>query len=155
MAESERGNVIKRVHVFAGCFESCEQSLKYTEAQWEPEPEESASDDEYTAWENRNPTWALQSDLGIRLDADFIETIEIGPAIGDWRTNANNAFQYLNSMLNDSKAIERIQERASKANTLVLIFDKAVKDANSKFASTPVLTYCGEYPCELEKQKLP
>jgi hypothetical protein len=67
------------LHVFAGAFASRDDACMYTEVQWEPEPDSSVSDEDYRAWEDRNPSWRMKADLGDPyLDSDFIETID-GP----------------------------------------------------------------------------
>ncbi len=40
---------------------------------WEPEPDDSVSDEEYDAWERRNPRWCFCEDIGLKLDQDFVE----------------------------------------------------------------------------------
>ena len=67
----------KTLHVFSGTFGSREEACSYSEKQWEkPEPDDSWSDEEYAAWEDRNPTWLIFRDLNVvRMDPDFIETI--------------------------------------------------------------------------------
>ena len=136
--------MIKTVHVFAGRFTNRDAACRYTEAQWEPEPDESASDEEYVAWENRNPIWPMKIDLGIVfLDSDFIETI-----FGDGR------YDYLNGTLLDEQAINRIKATAgSDSNVLVLIFDEALGGFESEVKSTPSLTYCGQFDCELGREQ--
>jgi hypothetical protein len=131
------------VHVLAGRFESREEAVAYTEPQWEPEPGDDVSDEQYAEWENRNPTWALCTDLGIAyLDSDFIETID-GPS----------SYSYLEGMLVDGAQIQSIRERApADANILVLIFHPALGGFPARVASTPRLVYCGEWLCSLELQ---
>lgn len=63
------------MHVFSDYFQNRESACSYTEAQWESEPGANASDEEYAAWEERNPVWPLKDELGVYLDSDFIETI--------------------------------------------------------------------------------
>jgi hypothetical protein len=134
--------MVKTVHVFTGRFTNRDAARRYTEAQWEPEPGESASDEEYVAWENRNPVWPMKIDLGVYLDGDFIETID-----GDRR------YDYLKEMLLDGQAINRIKATAgSGSNILVLIFDEALGGFKSEVKSTPSLTYCGQFDCELGRE---
>jgi len=62
------------VHILAGNFADRDSATQYSEEQWAPEPPESASDEEYKAWEDDNPRWAMREDLGIEyLDHDFID----------------------------------------------------------------------------------
>ena len=127
--------------MFAGKFESPDEARLYTEEQWEPEPGDEASDEQYARWESRNPTWAMETDLGVSyLDSDFIETID-GP----------EAFPYLEGMLVDRSGIDTIRERAgADANTLVLIFEQALGGFPARLTPTPRLAYCGEWQCALE-----
>lgn len=125
------------VHVFVGQFPTRAAACGYTEAQWEPEPDESASDEDYEAWEERNPHWALRTDLGVYLDSDFIETID-----GDER------YSYIERMLDDESAISQIRRKAPEgANICVLIFREALGGFAAELKSTDKLTYCGEYAC--------
>ena len=125
-----------KVHAFLGAFESLAHALLYTEAQWEPEPPNDASEDTYRAWEDRNPTWAMRSELGITyLDADFIETVG----------NAERT-TYLSEHLEHSTDLDLIRARTPPhANVLVLIFEEALGGFESKLASTTRLSYCGRY----------
>ncbi|HSU56953.1 MAG TPA: hypothetical protein VLT36_23115, partial [Candidatus Dormibacteraeota bacterium] len=114
------------------------EACKYTEAQWEPEPDRTVNDEDYAAWEDRNPGWRLHKDLGVFLDSDFIENIDGG-----------NRYTHLEGMLAEKSQISLIEDRAgSGANTLVLIFTEALGGFEAKLASTPKLTYCGEYECK-------
>ena len=128
------------VHVFSGQFHTEMAACQYSEAQWEPEPSKSSSDEEYEAWENRNPTWQLKTDLdGIYLDRSFIETI-----YGDDR------YDYLNKMLTEADTIGRIRAISTReSNTLVLIFSEALGGFPAKMKSTPRLDYCGRFSCQL------
>lgn len=125
-----------KVHAFLGTFESLALALAYTEQQWEPEPEAGASDDAYRAWENRNPTWAMRTDLRVEyLDADFIETVD-----------ATEGVVYLAEHLVSSADLESIQARGpADANVLVLIFEEALGGFRGEFSSTTRLSYFGRY----------
>lgn len=132
-------NVNSTVHVFVGTFDSLESARAYTEEQWEPEPVGDVSDEEYAAWEARNPAWAMRGDLDAHLDSDFIETID-----------GQDRFKYLGAMLTQEGARATIEERApSGANVLVLVFREALGGFPSRMASTKALIYCGEFPCSL------
>jgi hypothetical protein len=123
------------VHVFVGSFSSRDAACLYSEAQWEPEPDETVSDEEYEAWEERNPSWALRNDLDVYLDSDFIETIY-----------GTERYSYLATLLVDQKAIEDNKKMAAEnANTLVLISKNALGGFPATMKSTERLTYCGEY----------
>ncbi|MGF1522875.1 MAG: hypothetical protein ACFBSF_11225 [Leptolyngbyaceae cyanobacterium] len=123
-----------KLHVFAASFASREEACLYTEEQWEPEPGDDVSDDEYAAWENRNPTWGLADDLNIDLDPDFIETID-----GD------ECYDYLRGYLVNTTDLDTVRQAAGDANTLVLIFPNALHDRSVMLASTSQMTYCGAF----------
>ncbi len=128
------------VHVFVGAFASRDDACTYTEAQWEPEPDDSVSDEAYRAWVDRNPSWQMRSDLGDPyLDSDFIETID-GP----------DRFDYLAGLLTEPDAIERIREYVSHSdNVVVLVFAEALGGFAGIMKSTPRLKYCGQFACQL------
>jgi hypothetical protein len=129
------------VHVFAGCFADGDAARRYSEEHWESEPDESVSDEVYRAWEDRNPAWRLKEDLGIYLDGDFIETI-----------TDDDRYDYLNTMLTDPLALARIKATVNDAaNTLVLIFSEAFGGFPASLRSTPRLTYCGSFACDLSR----
>jgi hypothetical protein len=125
-----------QLHVFAGSFASREDACLYTEAQWEPEPDDSVSDEEYTAWEDRNPTWCFQDGLGddVYLDSDFIETID-----GD------NRYEYLAGYLVNSGDLDAVRLAAGDANILLLVFPDALGGFDAQLKSTSKLTYCGAF----------
>jgi hypothetical protein len=128
------------VHVFVGRFANRDEACAYTEEQWEPEPDDSVSDEEYEAWEDRNPSWKLCEDLAPPyLTPDFIETITRG-----------DRYDYLARLLVDPAAARRIEAAAGDANTLVLIFSGAFAEFPTVVTSTPVLMYLGEFRCDLE-----
>ena len=126
------------VHVFLGNFNSIEEALNYTEAQWEPEPDDSASDQEYSDWEERNPVWPMKKDLTVYLDSDFIETID-----------NEDRYEYLEKMLVDKKDINKIKNTNLDSKILVLIFKEALGGFSVKLRSTQFLHYCGEFDCLL------
>ncbi len=59
--------------IFSGNFESEELARDYFIPYWEPEPDENATDEEYYAWESRNPIWKLEKQLGKAIDPCFTE----------------------------------------------------------------------------------
>jgi hypothetical protein len=120
------------VHVFAGRFKDEEEASTYTEARWHPERDESVSDEEYAAWEARNPHWRLRSDLDGYLDSDFIETIT-GP----------ERYSYLEKLLVTRGDLARIMAVDPEANTRVLIFQEALGGFEVEMKSTERLSYCG------------
>lgn len=112
------------VHVLAGRFESVEEAKRYMEPQWEREPGDDVSDEQYAEWEARNPTWALCD----------------GPS----------SYAYLEGLLVDGSQIQSIRERApADANILVLIFHHALGGFPARVGSTARLAYCGEWICSL------
>ncbi len=120
-----------KVHIFIGYFNTREEATRYSEPYWEPEPEETVSDEEYTLWENSNPKWKMATDLNCLLDSDFIETI------------TDNKFEYLSHIIKEPKYIETLKyELNSKNSTLILIFDNAISK-NKKLYSTNVVKYFG------------
>ena len=126
-----------QLHVFAGTFSSREEACEYTEEQWEPEPDESVSDEEYEKWENRNPHWAFREDLGVYLEHDFIETID-----------GENRFEYLETYIIHSDDMENIRQKAGDSNILVLLFPEAIDEDDQedlKLKDTPKLIYCGSF----------
>lgn len=124
------------VHVFAGQFASRGDATAYSEPQWAAEPGEDASDEEYAAWEDVNPSWRMRDELGIvYLDADFVETI-----------HDEDPFEYLGALLDDSDAIALVRRQAGESNTLVLIFEAALDGFDVTLRSTAELTWCGTYP---------
>ena len=128
------------VYVFTGAFKNRKEACQYSEPQWEPEPDESVSDEEFEAWEERNPTWQLRADLKCYLDSDFIETID-----------GKNRFKYLGTMLTKKGDIDRIRASSDKRdNVLVLIFAAALGGFAARMRSTPRVKYCGKFACKLE-----
>ena len=127
------------VHVFGGQFETHASACAYTEAQWEDEPGADSTDEEYAAWEERNPTWLMKDELGVYLDSDFIETI-----FGDGR------YEYLGKLLGEPNALKTIRSIApGEYNTLVLIFSQALGGFDAEMKSTSKLQYCGQFACRL------
>jgi hypothetical protein len=127
------------VHVFAGHFDNRESACAYTEAQWESEPGAEATDEEYAAWEERNPVWLMKDELNAYLDSDFIETI-----FGEGR------YEYLGQRLTQPDALANIRKLAGEeSNTLVLIFFEALGGFSAEMKSTSKLQYCGQFACRL------
>lgn len=127
------------VHVFTGHFDNRESACAYTEAQWESEPGAEATDEEYAAWIERNPTWQLKGELDVYLDSDFIETI-----FGEGR------YEYLGRKLTQTDALADIRKLAGEeSNTLVLIFSEALGGFDAEMKSTSQVQYCGQFDCRL------
>ncbi len=126
--------------IFLGSFDSRQAACEYTEPQWEPEPGDEVSDEEYSAWEDRNPHWQMRADFGLTyLNSDFIEAID-----------GEDRYEYLGSLLTDAAATQKVREQAgSEDNVLVLVFSSALGGfpEEAKMKSTPRLRYCGVYEC--------
>jgi hypothetical protein len=107
-------------YTFSGRFRDRNDACAYALDQWEQEPSPMASEEEYDAWEDRNPTWQMKTDLGeVYLDHDFIEVI------GDMEHLSR--YDYLRSMLKNADDIPGIRRSAGPgANILVLIFKEAL-----------------------------
>ncbi|WP_175652794.1 hypothetical protein [Pseudomonas sp. Marseille-P9899] len=60
-------------HLFGANFFSDEEAKLFTFEQWEPEPPATATDTEFSDWEDRNPTWRLADELEFHMDSDFVE----------------------------------------------------------------------------------
>ena len=124
-----------QLHVFVGTFASREEACLYTEEQWEPEPDDSVSDEEYAAWEDRNPLWGFRDDVGdVYLDSDFIETID-----------GHRRYKYLESYLVNGDDLKTIRSAVPDSNILYLIFPDAFGGFDATLRSTPRLTYCGAF----------
>ncbi len=124
------------LHVFSGKFGTRENACNYSEEQWEsPAPDDSWSDEAYSAWEDRKPFWVLQDDLDEHLDSDFIETI-----FGKGMLN------YLETQLLDQSDKQKVRDMIPKEHdTLVLIMSAAIDERKVSFFSTSKLDYHGEY----------
>jgi hypothetical protein len=134
-----------RVFVFLGAFANRDAASAYCEPQWEPEPDQSVSYEEYSSWEDRNPTWQMRSDLGVTfLDSDFIGTDVIETIDGTKR------FDYLGKIITEHDAVGRIRAMADdNHNVVVLIFPEALGGFPAAMKSTPLLKYCGEFSYKL------
>ena len=60
-------------HLFGATFSTEAEAQQFVFEQWEPAPPDSASESEYLAWEDRNPTWRLSEELEFYMDSDFVE----------------------------------------------------------------------------------
>ena len=124
-----------KMYVFAGEVTDRADACLYSEPQWEPEPDDSVSDEEYFAWEARNPVHKLKENIDSYLDSDFIETVTID-------------CDYLSSLNISNKDIEILSEALlPNFNYMVLVFEDALGGAelNSPPSSSDVLHYCGCY----------
>lgn len=127
------------VHIFRGDFGGVENARRYTQESWQPEPPETATDEEYSEWENNNPRWAMRDDLGLSLDSDFIETIE-----------SEGAVDYLKTMLAPQVVDDELASHiTAPADTLVLIFREAISGDDAAVESCGPLSYLGQFACKL------
>lgn len=110
----------------------------YSQAQWEPEPNESVSDEEYSEWEERNPTHELRENIPCFLDEDFIETVAM-------------SFQYLSDIGMSEPDIAKVLNKANESNVLVLVYESALGGFNleSEPISNSNFFYCDHYKCKL------
>jgi hypothetical protein len=128
--------MVSVVHVFAGSFVSRSDACLYTEEQWEAEPDDSVSDEEYVAWEDRNPVWALRDEIDSDyLSADFIETID-----GERRLDYVKGLLASSSDQENLAGLVRVDE-----NILVLIFNQAFDGHRASPRSTSKLRFLGSY----------
>lgn len=129
-----------KVHVFGIKPGTKGEDLGYAYPHWEPEPGEDASDDEYHAWEDRNPLWGLRQDLGCYLDSDFVEY---------FGNEDCDIWEYLSTYVKDSGDIRKIREHLIACRDLVLIFDSALGGHDVELAETEGALYAGEFDCSL------
>jgi hypothetical protein len=126
------------VHIFIGKFENREDATAYTQERWEPEPESSATEEEFKKWEERNPIWLMRNDLNCYMDSDFIETI-----------TDKVKLKYFKGLVNDLQLINKYSEllRIEKS-ALILIFDLALSEneKNIEMKSTNKMEYIGKFP---------
>ena len=125
------------VHVFTALFENTEAAFAFAHPHWEPEPDEHVSDEDYAAWEDRNPIWPLKEELGgVRMDSDFVEVI--------WKPGLMPDWDLLKSRLRAADLFES-REDGARVNTFVLIDRAAFGDVDLELHSTANLIYCGCY----------
>ena len=98
-----------KVHVFLGEFKSRKDAISYTETCWEPEPDETVSEEEYSLWENNNPKWEMKSDLNCYLDGDFIETI-----------TDENKFEYLCGMIENPENVKHLKHELENKELIII-----------------------------------
>lgn len=127
-----------KVYIFSGIFNTIEEACLYSEPQWEPEPKETSSDEEYEIWEDSNPTLQLKRNIDSYLDADFIETVHL-------------RYEYLVSLKIPAFDIDDVREKSAGDNFLVLVYEDALGGFALKKEpqSSTQLTYCGVYKCVL------
>lgn len=126
------------VHIFIGKFNDRIDATSYTEAQWEPEPDSLATDEEFEKWEDRNPVWQMRDDLNCYLDSDFIETI-----------SEEIKLNYFEGIVKNKSVTNPYSELLSSENSaLILIFDLALHESekNHQMKSTSRMEYIGKFP---------
>lgn len=129
------------VHIFIGEFENRDNATSYTQGRWEPEPDESATDEQYSKWEERNPIWKMRDDLNCYLDSDFIETI----------TDEIKLKYFGGLVKNDSLTRQYSKLLSNQKSALILIFDSALHESEKdiKMKSTERMEYIGKFPTEI------
>lgn len=131
------------IHVFSGRFASRSEACEYSEEQWErPAPDDSWPEAEWNAYEDRNPTCALEDDLDVEyIDSDFIETID---GVGK--------MEYLETQIKRPEDFKTLQEAIPDShNILVLIMSSAFDGRKVNLKSTPKLSYHGEFRWNLSE----
>lgn len=137
--------MIQTIHVFTALFENKDEALAYTQPQWEPEPPDEVSDEEYEAWEDRNPSCRMKEDLGFDgfLDEDFVETI--------WRARGRGDdvdWKYLSDLIGSANTNACKNIASDDSNTLILIDAQALGGLSANLSSTTAMTYCGTFRLE-------
>jgi len=130
------------IYVFTAHFATNDEASAFGHPHWEPEPGQDASDEEYSAWEDRNPIWPLRSELGCSIDSDFVEII--------WNSGKEPDWEYLLSRL-DLKQVNMIRSQTGTTNTLVLIDQTAIGNEPTEFRSTARLTYHGRHKASAQQ----
>lgn len=124
--------------MFSGAFNTIEEACSYSEPQWEPELDETASNEEYVRWEDSNPTFQLKTNIDSYLDEDFIETV-------------NLCYEYLENLKFSAFDIENVREKSAGNNVFVLVYERSLGGfpLKKKPQSSTQLSYCGVYKCVL------
>jgi hypothetical protein len=132
-----------KIYIFAGEFKDRADACLYSEPQWEPEPNNSVPDEEYMAWEDRNPVHRLEENVGTYLDSDFIETVDLN-------------YDYLSSLNISDEDIRKISKTIKpEYNYFVLVFEDALGDRELKNppVSNETLKYCGQFDFTWQSSK--
>ena len=132
------------VHIFVGSFDTVDSARAYSMPQWQPEPSESASDDEYSRWEDNNPVWRFRDDQTglVELDSDFVELV-FGVR---WPSYLSSLVAKVNPCLQST-----LDAGFNSANCLVVVFEQALRGHLSSLCSTPKLRYLGAHPAILRR----
>lgn len=131
-----------KVYVFSGAFNTIEEACSYSEPQWEPVLDETASDEEYERWEDSKPTFQLKTNIDSCLDEDFIETV-------------NLCYEYLENLKFSASDIDiditNVREKSAGNNVFVLVYERSLGGFPLKKEpqSSTQLSYCGVYKCVL------
>jgi len=132
---------VKKIYVFSGKFPSNQAAREYALPQWLPEPDESATDEEYKEWEENNPSRQLKRNIDSYLDEDFIEIID---------NSSMDRHDYLSAYLIDKNDINTVKAKEPEgANNFVLIFEESLDgfELKKEPVSTDELSYCGVFDC--------
>jgi len=92
------------LHIFCGFFENSTEADEYISEQWEPEPQ-GVTDEEYAIWEDNNPTWQLEKDLGFFMDSDFVEPAYDPSYIVNLIQSESEKEKFLNSIPTKGKPV--------------------------------------------------
>jgi WD40 repeat protein len=130
------------IHVFGIKPGSKGEEVGYAYPQWEPEPGDEATDEEYEAWEDRNPIWGLRDDLGCYLDCDFVEH-QSSEGLASF--GYADVWAYLATQIKRADDVEKIKEKLKDCRELVLIFDSALGGFEATMRDTDGAWYAGEY----------
>lgn len=127
-----------KVYIFVGQFKDLQSACRYSEPQWQPEPDEAVSDAEYETWEDRNPTHELRRNINNSLDSDFIETVKVSS-------------DYLRKIGLNNRDVQAVESEARNSNYMVLVYDSALTCRLTKVnpVSSQSLIYCGCFSCKL------
>jgi len=129
----------REVYIFGIKPGSRGEEAGYALPHWEPEPPEGSGVEDYIAWEERNPVWGLQTDLGYDLDEDFVEHHQL---------NSPETWSYIESMLLDEDEGSEIENGLSDCTEIVLIFSQALARPLDAMCDTEGAFYVGKYDCK-------
>jgi len=120
-------------HLFAARFASHAEAELFAFEQWEAEPGPEASDAQYQAWEDSNPSWRLAQELGLHLDSDFIELLP-----------REEYPRYLESLISSEAERQRLHSQiAGDHSHFILVASAALDDQQPALQGTTTLDYLG------------
>lgn len=132
-----------KLHLFIANFTDKNSLFQFAEEQWEPEPDDSISDEEYYEWEERNPSWKLKDEIQFYMDSDFIEYYFGKDELG-----------YILSLIKSEEQKEQVKSSFSEGyNSFIVIGENAIygdmkstdKSRLISPESTKNLVYLGEF----------